>query len=327
MTYEKSKLQNISTPAQDLISSGCVSHCPPDGEGCNAWTYKTTLTLISAGCEDDEIHEIVQELSTRDEKNRLKEETTRSIERGREYLSLSEDDRKKFSRPKRPLVDFDYDCLQDQVKGVGDPHKILEDATDECHNPKEYLNSVFAHGEKVCVLRGTRKKKDLFFHTRVQGRIPGSIFEDMLSGPEGVFFLSNPISGKQVDGSWRSKDCLTSFRHLVLECDHSEKDYPGITDNWLKYLITLSLPIKSIITSGGKSVHALVDIGTETEKDFDLSLNQIYEPLVMSGADPNSLTSVRLTRLPFSFRGKNTQDLLYVKSNPKGDSIEEAECQ
>ena len=321
MSYEKSTLQQST--AQDLLSEGLIEDCPPDGEGCNAWIYRTVISLMASGLTDPDIEGVVSEVSSRTDKARLKEETARSLERARSYLSLDIAERLAVTRAKRPEVFFDFDCLRDQVSSDMNAEDTLESTSDECHNPKEFLSMVFKEGEQACVLRGTRFKKDLFFSPRVQGRIPGSIFENMLSGPEGVFFLNNPVKGKRVNGSWRSKDCVTSFRHLVIECDHSEKDYPGITGAWLKYLITLPIPIKSIVTSGGKSIHALADLGTSTETEFDRVLNQLYEPLVMSGADPNSLTSVRLTRLPFSYRGKATQDLLYVKAQPKGDSIEE----
>ena len=76
--------------------------------------------------------------------------------------------------------------------------------------------------------------------------------------------------------------------------------------------------MKSIVTSGGKSVHALVDLNTKTESEFEKIAYELHEPLVMSGADPNSLTSVRLTRLPFSLRNGSLQELLYVNSAPKG---------
>ena len=144
------------------------------------------------------------------------------------------------------------------------------------------------------------------------------VFEDLLDGEDGVFFLNNPVKGTPVNGSFRSKECVTQFRHLVIECDHSEKQYPGLWDNWLRYLVQLALPIKSIVTSGGKSVHALVDLGTDSESEFEKVAYQLHEPLVMSGADPISLTSVRLTRLPYSLRkSKGTmQELLYLNTSP-----------
>jgi hypothetical protein len=300
----------------ELLAQGLIDQCPDDGGGCNAWNYRTVIQLMSAGVADSEILGIIKELSKRDDPSKLKEETSRHLDRAREYLALDDDDRKKMSRRKRPFAEFDYDCLVGQVDESVDPLEVLEEATHECHNSADFLSMVFGN-ETACVLRDTRAKRDLFWPAA------RAKFEDLLEGDDGVFFLNNPVLGKPVDGSWRSKACVTEFRYLVLECDHSEKLYPGISDNWLRYLLTLDLPIKSIVTSGGKSVHALVDLGTRTDSEFEAVACNLHEPLVMSGADPNSLTSVRLTRLPFSYRSSHeaTQDLLYVNPNPIGRAI------
>lgn len=310
--------KELEQMSENMLAEGLVQPCPPDGGGCNAWNYRTIITLLAAGVSKEEATELVRQMSCRLDKAKLAEETTRSIERAEEFLALDESTRKKRSRPKRFSVPFDYECLKEQVADVGDPYEILDKHSDECHSVSDYLAKLFRPGEIGCVLRSARYKKDLFFpkdfkRPPYESRVPG--------GEEGVFFLNNPVVGSSVQGSYRSKNCVTEFRHLVLECDHPASEFPDITGMWLQYLITLPVPIKSIVTSGGKSIHAIVDLGTETEHDFDLMLDTLFEPLVMSGADPNSLTPVRLTRLPYSFRGKKEQELLYVKSEP-GEYIE-----
>jgi hypothetical protein len=305
------------TVCEELLSQGLVEHCPDDGEGCNAWNYRTVLQLMVAGLSDEDITSTVRELSNRSNLLKLKEETQRHIERARDYISWSEDDRKALSRRKRPLVSFDYECLVGQVDPGVDPYEVLEDKTHECHCSGDYLSMMFRPGERACVLRDFRAKRDLFWPDAKD------YLEDLMVGPEGVFFLSNPVLGTAVGGSFRSRACITDFRHLVVECDHPESKYPGITDNWLRYLVSLELPIKSVVTSGGKSVHAIIDLGTSTEFEFERVACQLHEPLVMSGADPNSLTSVRLTRLPFSYRVSkdSNQELLYVNPNPAERAI------
>jgi len=313
---EKRTVKTMKDVCGELLAQGLIDPCPDDGGGCNAWNYVTVIQLMSSGVLDEDILEIVKTLSKREDPAKLKEETDRHIDRARNYLTLEDDDRKKMTKKKRPFAEFDYDCLVGQVDESVDPLKVLEEATHECHNSADFLNKVFGE-DTACVLRDTRLKRDLFWPAA------RAKFEYLLEGGEGVFFLNNPVLGKPVKGSWRSKACVTEFKHLVLECDHSEKLYPGINDNWLRYLITLDLPIKSIVTSGGKSVHALVDLGTRTEAEFEAVTYSLHEPLVMSGADPNSLTSVRLTRLPFSYRSsrESSQDLLYVNPHPIGRPI------
>ena len=301
---------------EKLVEQGWSDECPRSGDGCNAWNYRTVIQLLSSGLPKADVSRMVKKLSRRTDKAKLDEETARHLERAEAFLATDEEERAKLQQKKRPHAEFDFDCLRDQVTQYAgkDPREALEEATEECHNSAEFLPKLFKTGETTCVLRGARQKRDLFYSA---GKVP-MIFYSLLESPEGVFFLNNPVQGVPVNGSYRSKECVTEFRHLVIECDHREEDYPDITTFWLWYLMTLDLPVKSIVTSGGKSVHALVDLNTKTESEFEKIAYELHEPLVMSGADPNSLTSVRLTRLPFSLRNGSLQELLYVNSDPKG---------
>lgn len=150
---------------------------------------------------------------------------------------------------------------------------------------------------------------------------------------EGVWFLCNPVSGKwqpiesqrkrerlpadvcgppavrEIPAKWgrRSWQSVTSYRYAVLESDCAPEDL------WLRALVKMPCPIVAIYSSGGKSLHALVRIDAASKLQWDLwvrgrnqgthgrvaSLMSLVCPL---GADPNALTAVRLTRLPFCHR-------------------------
>lgn len=137
---------------------------------------------------------------------------------------------------------------------------------------------------------------------------------------EGVWFLSNPVSGKweinparQKEGKteWtrRSEINATGFRHFVLESDELPAEL------WLRVLVNLPLPIVAIYTSGGKSIHALVQAWHSSKAEWDASRNIIRALVCPLGADPAALTAVRLTRLPGCMRGDKKQRLLYL--NPE----------
>lgn len=139
-------------------------------------------------------------------------------------------------------------------------------------------------------------------------------------GKDGVWFLSNPVTGKweinpskqkegKVEWTRRSEINATAFRHFVLESDVLQPDL------WLKVLANLPLPIVAIYTSGGKSIHALVQAGHASKADWDASRNIIRAIVCPLGADPAALTAVRLTRLPGCMRGDRKQRLLYL--NPE----------
>lgn len=141
-------------------------------------------------------------------------------------------------------------------------------------------------------------------------------------GPEGVWFLCQPVTGKwypnprnpNEDGtlnlSRRSMEAVTAWRFMVLESDEAPEDL------WLSFLATLPLPISAIYTSGGKSIHALVPVQAKDKAEWDQVKRLFVSILTKLGADSGALSAVRLTRLPGCTRGNREQKLLYLNPSP-----------
>lgn len=127
-------------------------------------------------------------------------------------------------------------------------------------------------------------------------------------GPEGCWFLSNPVVGGwrpnpgnlAPDGTARlgrrHGACVTAWRFLVLESDEAE------AGQWVRALAQLPLPIVAAYTSGGRSIHALVRVDARTKEEFDALRDELLPILCPLGADPAAMTAVRLTRLPGTLR-------------------------
>jgi hypothetical protein len=185
---------------------------------------------------------------------------------------------------------------------------------------EEYFSRIFrpAEGEKV----------RLFTKFRSQGRSWPNPKTDLAqisrtAWKEGVWFLNNPVDGKeyfnprQKKDSWRSQEAVTDWRHAVLECDHEPKEV--WRPIWLKILVQLPLPILSLIDSGNISIHAVVRVPCKSKEEWDRYKGEKLLSLVKIGADPRALTAIRLTRAPACWNGKgqNWQKLLYL--NPEAD--------
>lgn len=133
-------------------------------------------------------------------------------------------------------------------------------------------------------------------------------------GPEGVWFLNQPITGdwkinrantKDGDARWgrRHGDCVRAWRYLVLESDVADPDL------WLRALVLLPLPIAAIYTSGGQSIHALIRLDAEDKPTFDAIRDELVQVVCPLGADAAAMTAVRLTRLPGMLRhGKTNKE-------------------
>lgn len=161
-------------------------------------------------------------------------------------------------------------------------------------------------------------------------------------GPEGVWFLCAPVTGtwqpnpnkRDAAGNAlpgrRHTACCTRYPYLVLESDVLD---PA---TWLRILVQLSAPIAAVYTSGGKSLHALIQINARTAEEFNLQAKN-YKKLARLGADPAAITAVRLTRLPGCYRrgsknknGQYTpfdrprlQELLYLNPTPSATPLQD----
>ena len=139
------------------------------------------------------------------------------------------------------------------------------------------------------------------------------------TGAEGVWFLPQPVTGEfhpnpRDDGklSRRAQEAVTSWRYAVLESDKADKD------DWLRCLVQLPLRIACICDSGGRSIHALVQVDAASKLDWDARVGAVKPILVTLGADAGALSAVRLSRLPCARRGERGQELLYLNMEPNG---------
>jgi len=176
----------------------------------------------------------------------------------------------------------------------------------------DFLEAVFKPEEFVVI---TSRLNDPGRPYRVGSR--ADWVNDMKS-VDGIFYLSNPVDGqvrKNADGKWslRSETNLTDFRHMVLECDKPDCLV------WIRAMAQVPLPIVSITSSGGKSIHLLVRCGSSTKAAFMEDLDKVKPGLVRYGADPQAMTAVRLTRLPGGMRGDREQKLLFL--DPKAEAL------
>lgn len=207
--------------------------------------------------------------------------------------------------------------------------------------PGEFLDSIFDEGERAMVFTRFTSPGDFAWEVGRGGFRLGSVPEakavrsplPLNGGSDGVWFLSNPVTLKwepnpraKVPGtkSRRIKECVSSWKYLVLESDDAPEEL------WLKFLAQMPDCIRAIYSSGGRSWHALVCVYAPTWAHLAGILQGYPEGRnagqrmgakrmwAMYGADPGALTPVRLTRLPGCTRKGKEQRLIYLNPAPGG---------
>jgi hypothetical protein len=244
--------------------------------------------------------------------------------------------------PRSPQPKFNLESFKrfvaDHAPGAVDAQWLIEHSpiAPASQTPATFLGALFEIGEHIMIFDAVCSAGSaiatLVCESEAQTAERGSWDRFVKGAPSGIWFLSNPIDRVwrlNREGKWsrRSEGNLTAWRYLVVESDRDD-----ITKGeWLTFLAELPLPIVSIVETGGRLPHALIRVDANTKAEWEHVRNRLAPLLIRGGADPGSLSAVRLTRLPGCERlgrhdahgvyrpfgdGPHLQRLLYLDPQP-----------
>ena len=184
-----------------------------------------------------------------------------------------------------------------------------------------FLARLYDPGEKLFVTTKLRSKEGYILEAGSREALE-TLQRISIENSEGVWYLPNPITGQlaksQSGGfSYRCGAAVSSFKYIAFESDTVE------APDWLKFIVTLPIPIAAIFETGGKSVHTLVKVMASTLEEWKKCAEILKEKLKPYGADPAMFQIQQTCRLPGCLRGKGgkEQKLLYLNPNPSYTSI------
>jgi hypothetical protein len=131
-------------------------------------------------------------------------------------------------------------------------------------------------------------------------------------GKAGPFIIVNSLTGKPAKKksgagvTYRGDACVSAFKFAL-----GEFDILNVEDQ-IKFWSAVKLPIVALIDSGGKSVHAWLDVQKlakiETSEQWETHIKRrLYEQILTPlGADGACSNPARLSRLPGHFRTEKT---------------------
>ena len=193
------------------------------------------------------------------------------------------------------------------VPPVAEGYNPLRDITD-------YLSALFEPEEKVCVVvtasqdedgkwrpyggSSSRTCKQLLDNLKKKTESPITDTFGTTNTDAGVWVCFNPM-----DGSGRRNANVTSFRYALVESDTQD------IDTQYAILQDLKLPIRMLVHSGGKSLHAIVHIGAVDYKQYQERVDYLYTVCRRHGLDVDTQDKnpSRLSRMPGFMRGEKRQ--------------------
>jgi hypothetical protein len=310
----------LQKPAKD--HSAALRQCPAPGQGVHNWIMAAGWDAKNGGLTVEEAGQAILKSMTREPGQGEIEQALKKV-----YEAASVE---VFSTPIK--ADYEPDKLEAlAAKGINFSERDLLKRSpirpDNC-TTIDFLLALYAPGERVAILSDQRRRECTIWGRPESGAPYDARELDAFKSPlegMGVWFLANPVTGEWHEVqrlisernpkgmTLRAEECLTSYRFMLIESDEAPADL------WIKAIVQLPLPIVSIATSGGRSVHALIKVDADTPEDWDEAKTRIGGALVRLGACKGSLSLVRLTRLPGCYRAEKDgwQRLLYL--NPKAD--------
>ena len=200
----------------------------------------------------------------------------------------------------------DTTAIQDADDGPWEPCAMLRD----------YLSALFDEDEHVCIVVNSALYEDGKHHpkggdwSRTAGELieelskPGATIDRVIGecDPEaGAWVCFNPL-----DGNGRGNANVTEFRYALVESDtlEMERQLPAIKE--------LHLPCAAVVSSGGKSVHAIVRVDAANDREYRSRIEWLYDYCDRHGfkTDKQNKNASRLSRLPGVVRNGRRQLLL-----------------
>jgi hypothetical protein len=305
-----------------------LTPCPEHHGGVHLWLSATACELLRHKWTRELIAAYLGEHSQNCGRPVPKREIEGAINYAEREINAATSDFRWQSQDPYRKAQYEPDKLKRVANRLGDadPYEIIASRskfTTWNRSPAGILHKLFREKESAIVFDVFESQgQAVWTHPGIAGDLSTLNYFEL--GHQNVWFLPNPVDGKyhwnprEKKDSRRSEEAITAFRFGLIESDQAPKDL------WLRALVQMPLPVACVTDSGGASIHALVLVGATTKAEWDaLFRDKFKDILVTFGADPGSITAVRLSRLGNCMRESKgqKQTLLYLTDSPTNTPI------
>jgi hypothetical protein len=184
------------------------------------------------------------------------------------------------------------------------------------------LRTLFSPNDLLFI--GERYKPGIINKTIRKAKEWINYFQD--GGKTSPFIIINPLTGKTAPTKGGDKKtlrgdlCVKDFRYCLIEFDNLSHE------DQINFWAAVKLPVVVLIDSGGKSIHAWIDVKhlsqVETPEQWQSEIKvRLYERILKPlGVDTTCSNQARLSRLPGHWRNKEAlQKILWL--SPEGRPV------
>lgn len=193
----------------------------------------------------------------------------------------------------------DSGCIDEAIRYISAlflPEDYVGIVYDAYHKEKEDKWSPANHGLQV-------KCRELLASLEKAKAKDGDITRAVYSykKPAGMWIRPNPL-----DGEGYGNRNVTAYRYALIESDAMP------INQQIAIIRELQLPVKMLVYSGGKSVHAIVRVDAKSEKEYRQRVDKLYAECKKNQfiVDEQNKNASRLSRLPGVWRGKEKQYII-----------------
>jgi RecA-family ATPase len=232
------------------------------------------------------------------------------------FTKDARDEPRGFRGGERPRLVFHRKEEKPIVRYSLDPDFKLPDGMP--NGARLFVENVFRKNDRIWVQQAViaeddDKEKPLGDHRlwdydvllKVLDRTGGD--STKIFGKGGLFFCVNPL-GKTKDH--RREDNVADFRHALIEFDSIPME------DQYQLVLKSRIPCAAIVTSGNRSVHAIVRVGARDIKEYRERVAILMAHFREYGVDPATKDPTRLSRFPGAIRADSggLQQLLILKT-------------
>ena len=242
-----------------------------------------------------------------------------------------QDNGREFTPPEKPAIPDGYEmrdklitlgAMRDEVDfAIRSPVPLAEETEEE---PIVFLKAMYFDDDLIWI--GDRHETGVIGRTIRTSR--DWIWYFQHGGIPAPFIVINPVNGipaptkgSSKNPTLRGDNNVTTFRYCMAEFDDLSRE------DQIRFWSAIKVPVMALVDSGGKSIHAWIDIrgeGVDCLATWDAKIKRgLYDTaFIPMGVDRACSNPARLSRFPGHFREGNGryQRTLFLKSFKEGSA-------